>query len=302
MQTSSSTTASHVCAVAYKFTGKERDAESGLDYFGGRYYGSSMGRFMSPDPSGLAYADLGNPQSLNLYAYVENNPLSNLDPTGLDCVYINNDTGAYEDFNKGDCDNSTEDRANTGRYVDGTVNQISFNSQNQVTGYSASTSDGTFADAPGASSNSPAAYNLNPHTGALSATGQSVNVTATTSQGPNAIGSSLTTLVPNGPLQPPNPNIIHYMSAPRPSSRPKVTGDPACYGAPDAVSAIHNLQLGNAKSQPQASTDGEGAVSINHDTTQGQRSYGNQTAYYAFNAGFLGLDYAVSVFNCLQGH
>jgi RHS repeat-associated protein len=33
----------------YKFTGKERDAESGLDYFGARYYASSMGRFMSPD-------------------------------------------------------------------------------------------------------------------------------------------------------------------------------------------------------------------------------------------------------------
>lgn len=36
-----------------RYTGKERDAESGLDNFGARYYGSSMGRFMSPDPSGL---------------------------------------------------------------------------------------------------------------------------------------------------------------------------------------------------------------------------------------------------------
>jgi RHS repeat-associated protein len=33
----------------YKFTGKERDTESGLDYFGARYYASSMGRWMSPD-------------------------------------------------------------------------------------------------------------------------------------------------------------------------------------------------------------------------------------------------------------
>jgi RHS repeat-associated protein len=59
---------------AYRFTGKERDQESGNDYFGARYYGSSMGRFLSPDPSGLVYADPKNPQSLNLYAYVLNNP------------------------------------------------------------------------------------------------------------------------------------------------------------------------------------------------------------------------------------
>ena len=50
----------------YKFTGKERDTESGLDYFEARQYGSSMGRFMSPDPSGLYYANTDNPQSLNL--------------------------------------------------------------------------------------------------------------------------------------------------------------------------------------------------------------------------------------------
>jgi len=57
------------------YTGKERDTESGNDYFGARYYASSMGRWMSPDPSGLYYADPTNPQSLNLYAYVLNNPL-----------------------------------------------------------------------------------------------------------------------------------------------------------------------------------------------------------------------------------
>jgi len=36
-------------ALAHKFTGKERDSESGLDEFGARYYGSSLGRFMTPD-------------------------------------------------------------------------------------------------------------------------------------------------------------------------------------------------------------------------------------------------------------
>lgn len=68
------------------FTGKERDAESGNDYFGARYYASSMGRFLSPDWSAKAepvpYAKLDNPQSLNLYAYVGNNPMIRIDADG----------------------------------------------------------------------------------------------------------------------------------------------------------------------------------------------------------------------------
>jgi len=64
-----------------RFTGKERDSESGNDYFGARYYRSSMGRFLSPDPTGGHVED---PQSLNKYSYVGNNPLIRTDPTGLD--------------------------------------------------------------------------------------------------------------------------------------------------------------------------------------------------------------------------
>jgi RHS repeat-associated protein len=72
---------------SYKgFTGKERDAETGNDYFGARYYASSMGRWMSPDWSAkfepVPYAKLGDPQTLNLYAYVGNNPLSRRDLDG----------------------------------------------------------------------------------------------------------------------------------------------------------------------------------------------------------------------------
>lgn len=71
------------------FTGKERDTESGNDYFGARYYASSMGRFMSPDWSAheepVPYAKLDNPQSLNLYSYVLNNPLRSTDPDGHGC-------------------------------------------------------------------------------------------------------------------------------------------------------------------------------------------------------------------------
>ena len=64
----------------YKFTGKERDSESGLDNFGARYNASSMGRFMSPDPLGGRMLD---PQTLNKYAYVRNNPTTLIDPTGM---------------------------------------------------------------------------------------------------------------------------------------------------------------------------------------------------------------------------
>jgi RHS repeat-associated protein len=75
--------------IRRKFTGKERDAESGLDYFGARYYASSMGRWMSPDWAAKAmpvpYASLDDPQSLNLYEYVGNNPLSQADPDGHCC-------------------------------------------------------------------------------------------------------------------------------------------------------------------------------------------------------------------------
>jgi len=61
-------------------TGKERDPESGLDNFGARYNASTMGRFMSPDPLGGLLAD---PQTLNKYAYVRNNPTTLIDPTGM---------------------------------------------------------------------------------------------------------------------------------------------------------------------------------------------------------------------------
>lgn len=70
--------------LPYKFTGKERDTESGLDNFGKRYDASSLGRFMTADPLYLERRRLVDPQQLNLYSYVRNNPLNLTDPTGLD--------------------------------------------------------------------------------------------------------------------------------------------------------------------------------------------------------------------------
>jgi RHS repeat-associated protein len=66
----------------HHFTGKERDTESGLDNFGARYFASSMGRWISPDPSQLWYADPANPQSMNLYGYASNNPTKYIDNNG----------------------------------------------------------------------------------------------------------------------------------------------------------------------------------------------------------------------------
>jgi RHS repeat-associated protein len=70
----------------YGFTDRERDEESGLQYFGARYYGSLHGRFSQVDPLLVENPDLTKPQGLNLYAFAYNQPLSYTDPTGMEPV------------------------------------------------------------------------------------------------------------------------------------------------------------------------------------------------------------------------
>jgi RHS repeat-associated protein len=74
------------CAQNYKFEGKERDAETNNDDFGARYYSSRLGRWLSADwsaaPAPVPYANLTNPQTLNLYAMVSDNPESFADLDG----------------------------------------------------------------------------------------------------------------------------------------------------------------------------------------------------------------------------
>ena len=72
-----------------RFTGKERDAETGLDYFGARYYGSKIGRFTTVDPFTDQKAALVNPQKWNRYAYGLNNPLRFVDPDGREGAELN---------------------------------------------------------------------------------------------------------------------------------------------------------------------------------------------------------------------
>ncbi|MBU1016528.1 hypothetical protein KJ657_05585, partial [Patescibacteria group bacterium] len=76
----------------HKFTGKELDSETGLYYYGARYYDPVTGRFITIDPMLLVLdkmsqaqrnAFLSNPQNLNMYSYVQNNPVRYTDPTGM---------------------------------------------------------------------------------------------------------------------------------------------------------------------------------------------------------------------------
>ena len=92
-------TASLADGPAQKFTGKERDNESGLDYFQARYYSGAQGRFTSADPlvvprlqledENQFAAFINNPQNWNRYVYARNNPLRNIDPDGLQTRELN---------------------------------------------------------------------------------------------------------------------------------------------------------------------------------------------------------------------
>jgi RHS repeat-associated protein len=115
----------------YLFTGKERDSESGLDNFGARYNSSQYGRFMTPDPEN-AGADLTNPQSWNMYTYVQNNPLNAIDPNGLDCIYVTHTTQEDHTFvQPGDCTSDKDD----GYFVNGTVTWSTVSPDGNYLGY-----------------------------------------------------------------------------------------------------------------------------------------------------------------------
>ena len=63
----------------YYFTGKPLDDETGLYFFGARYYNPVIGRFITPD---TIVQSPGNPQTLNRYSYAGNNPVNHIDPSG----------------------------------------------------------------------------------------------------------------------------------------------------------------------------------------------------------------------------
>jgi RHS repeat-associated protein len=63
----------------YRFTGQERDEESGLNYHGARYYAPWAAKWHSPDPKGMV-------DGPNLYSYARSNPINLSDPDGTPCV------------------------------------------------------------------------------------------------------------------------------------------------------------------------------------------------------------------------
>src|SRR5690606_26455342 len=84
----------------YRFTGKERDDESGLYYHGARYYASWLGRWSATDPAGMV-------DGPNLYTYVRGSPVMLRDPNGMatyaDSLWTvyNNAVGGYWDLLRG---------------------------------------------------------------------------------------------------------------------------------------------------------------------------------------------------------
>jgi RHS repeat-associated protein len=71
-----------------RFTSYDRSEATRLDYAVNRFYSPQQGRFTQVDPIGMGAAELANPQSLNLYAYVENDPINSRDPLGLDGTIV----------------------------------------------------------------------------------------------------------------------------------------------------------------------------------------------------------------------
>ncbi len=115
------------------FTGNERDPETNLDHTDFRQYSSTIGRWTTPDPGGLAVVDPTNPQSWNRYAYVLNNPLAYVDPTGLTCYIVTIDeNGFYSSeetgLDEGDC------RKAGGTWVDGGVTTVTVSSGDDGSG------------------------------------------------------------------------------------------------------------------------------------------------------------------------
>jgi RHS repeat-associated protein len=115
----------NTCPQNYKWTGKERDAETGNDDFDARYYSSVYGRFLSADwssvPAPVPYANLTNPQTLNLYAIVSDNPES----------YADLDGHEQQKGSSGQCGDATSGCGGSDQNAAANTNQNAAQAQNQ---------------------------------------------------------------------------------------------------------------------------------------------------------------------------
>ncbi len=123
-----------VDGVRQKFTRKERDNETGLDYFEARYYASTQGRFTGADNPGFSNGT--DPQTWNLYAYTANNPLRRVDPDGRDWFQIGSGYGARFEWHEGtehkyrDADGNEQTATNVGTHL--LVFEFSFNADGSI--------------------------------------------------------------------------------------------------------------------------------------------------------------------------
>jgi len=160
--------------IRQQFTLKERDIETGLDYFGARYYASTHGRFTSPD--NIAFSKGTNPQTWNLYAYTSNNPLNRVDKNGRDWFQIGDGYGARFEWYEGkkhkyrDADGKEQKAKNVGRYLLVVVKTGQKNSDNaeivRITLYdqnkvAAQNSQGFSAGEPGSQPIPTGVYHMN---------------------------------------------------------------------------------------------------------------------------------------------
>ncbi len=126
-----------------RFTGKERDPNTGLDYFEARYNSSSLGRFMTPD---ALQGTIANPQTLNRFVHVADNPLRFTDPTGMK-LRTNYGYHSYLDPNDNDpwdtpgvIEPGASDYSGTGNQG---TQQSSASSESELIAYYAQASDGS---------------------------------------------------------------------------------------------------------------------------------------------------------------
>src|SRR5205814_1208455 len=85
--------------IRQHFTQKERDNETGLDYFGARYYASSQGRFTGAD--NIVYSKTVDPQTWNQYTYCRNGPLSRIDVDGHNWFLVHHKKGDAWEWHDG---------------------------------------------------------------------------------------------------------------------------------------------------------------------------------------------------------
>ena len=277
------------------FTGQIHDQESGNDYFNARYYSDGTGRFLSPDPSGLYYADPTNPQSLNLYSYARNNPLKNTDPTGLDCVYLNDEgTGVHSvdhNSNFGECvgtdANGNPNGSNGGYWVNGNVNASGVTTN-------ASTGQVSYGNA--------AVYSF--QNGVLNTNefGNSVTVNANVGQRDLSLSTDATNLrVPMdqiGPTPPHYPDLV----GPRPVPPPIHNSVFNCLVLPDGTMDIQNAFRGQFNNNGDDSSGGSGGAAIWQNTAKGVRPFGNAGADATVGAAAAIADEAVSSGQCANQH